>query len=344
MVLAEAPMLAAPSPQALQSTCHQCLQPLPPGAAASRQATNSAGPGSSSSNTGSSSSRTSIPICSSSCSEAAERSWARSAAAADLAPLQEACRRGAEKFPLMLARLACLRIQQQQQQQAGRSSSSIMDASSSGAAAPAASHEAAASAAADAPMQGDPLTQLQHLCYANLPEVPPPWVELHRLLLQGLRPLCGSSSGAGLESGRGSSGGSIDPDWLERTFSLQWFSDALSRLHLNSFRRAVLPGRGWWWVFLRALGCTCGIGLHCVCTRACCTPSQVCLPCTLACASGLLSHRCRVDTVPPLDTSDPSALLRAAAASLSGADAGAAAHHTGSAAYLLASMLNHRWG
>jgi len=51
-----------------------------------------------------------------------------------------------------------------------------------------------------------------------------------------------------------------------------------------------------------------------------------------------------VDTVPPLDASDPSALLRAAAASLSGADAGAAAHRTGSAAYLLASMLNHRWG
>ncbi|KAI7842565.1 hypothetical protein COHA_003801 [Chlorella ohadii] len=246
-------------------------------------------------------------MCSSSCSEAAERSWARAAEAADLAPLQEACRRGAEKFPLMLARLACLRIQRQQQQ-AGRSSSSSsstssMEASSSGAA-PATAHEAAASTPADAPMQGDPLTQLQHLCYANLPEVPPPWVELHRLLLQGLRPLC-SSSGAGLESGRcGSSGaglqssggsggggsggdgssGSIDSDWLERTFSLQWFSDALSRLHLNSFR---------------------------------------------------------VDTVPPLDASDPSALLRAAAASLSGADAGAAAHHTGSAAYLLASMLNH---
>ena len=56
------------------------------------------------------------------------------------------------------------------------------------------------------------------------------------------------------------------------------------------------------------------------------------------------AHLRRVDTVPPLDTSDPAALLRAAAASLAGADAGAAAHHTGSAAYLLASMLNHRWG
>lgn len=48
--------------------------------------------------------------------------------------------------------------------------------------------------------------------------------------------------------------------------------------------------------------------------------------------------------MPLLDASDRSALLRAAAASLSGADAGAATHHTGSAAYLLASMLNHRCG
>ena len=46
-----------------------------------------------------------------------------------------------------------------------------------------------------------------------------------------------------------------------------------------------------------------------------------------------------MDTVPPLDASDPSALLRAAAASLAGS--ASAAHHTGSAAYLLASLLNH---
>ena len=41
----------------------------------------------------------------------------------------------------------------------------------------------------------------------------------------------------------------------------------------------------------------------------------------------------------PLDPSDPAALLRAASASLAGA--GAAAHATGAAAYLLASMVNH---
>lgn len=78
-------------------------------------------------------------------------------------------------------------------------------------------------------MQGDPLTQLHHLCFANLPEVPQPWVELHRLLRQGLQPLCIGGSCGGWGSG-------ISADWLDRTFSLQWFSDALSRLHLNSFR------------------------------------------------------------------------------------------------------------
>lgn len=55
-----------------------------------------------------------------------------------------------------------------------------------------------------------------------------------------------------------------------------------------------------------------------------------------------------MDTVPPLDPSDPAALLRAAAASLGGATpaggsgvAGPAQHLPGSAAFLLASMLNH---
>lgn len=43
--------------------------------------------------------------------------------------------------------------------------------------------------------------------------------------------------------------------------------------------------------------------------------------------------------MPPLDRSDPTALLRAAAASLSGA--AAPTHATGSAAFLLGSMLNH---
>ena len=50
--------------------------------------------------------------------------------------------------------------------------------------------------------------------------------------------------------------------------------------------------------------------------------------------------------MPPLDPSDPAALMRAAAASLGGgslpgAAAAAGQHHTGSAVYLLASMLNH---
>lgn len=239
VVLSEAPMLAAPSPHALDSTCHQCLQPLPAGPAARRHAISSSSIGTGSGTDGGSSSSTSIPMCSSSCAEAAERSWAAAAAAADLAPLQEACRQRGEKFPLMLARLACLRIQQQQQQQVASSGSTR--ASSSGAAA---GTVTAAAAAADAPLQGDPLTQLQHLCYANLPEVPQPWVELHGLLLQGLRPLCSSSSGSGGESSSG-----VTVDWLERTLSVEWFSDALSRLHLNSFRQAAMAGWG-------------GFGLH----------------------------------------------------------------------------------
>ena len=53
-----------------------------------------------------------------------------------------------------------------------------------------------------------------------------------------------------------------------------------------------------------------------------------------------------MDTVPPLDlSSDPTALLRAAATSLGGTFAAGGAdpapHHTGSAVYSLASLLNH---
>lgn len=53
----------------------------------------------------------------------------------------------------------------------------------------------------------------------------------------------------------------------------------------------------------------------------------------------LPSLRCRVDTVPALPTLDHAALLRAATGLLSGT--GTPAHATGSAAFLLASMLNH---
>jgi hypothetical protein len=61
---------------------------------------------------------------------------------------------------------------------------------------------------------------------------------MHRLLLQGLQPLCSSGSsggGSGGDSRRGPAQ-ACSSGWLQERFSLQWFCDGLARLHLNSFR------------------------------------------------------------------------------------------------------------
>ena len=194
-------MLAAPSPHALDTTCHQCLAPLAPrlpGAAAAAAQ---------------------LPMCSPGCAAEAQRTWAEAAGACDFGPLQQACAESGSKFPLMLARLACLHIQAELR--GGRGADA-----------------AAANGDEDAPPAGDPLTQLSRLCYANVPQPPQPWVELHSLLLHGLRPLCSSGGGDGWLGQR------CGAEWLERHFSLDWFCGALARLHINSFRSVGRGGCG----------------------------------------------------------------------------------------------------
>ncbi|KAL4857629.1 Histone-lysine N-methyltransferase [Chlorella vulgaris] len=264
LLIEEAPLLAAPSPHAMDCTCHHCLRPL----------------ASSSGSTSGSKGTSSLRFCSPSCGAAARQAWAVAAERCSFGALQQACRERAEKFPLMAAQLACIQVQRH----LGLGSSS--SSSNSSGANPLAAATAAV-AEAEGPAMGDPVTQLRHLCFANMPDVPQPWTELHQLLLQGLRPLsAGFKPGGDVSSSSSSSGSgseSVSPEWLEQQFGIEWYCDTLARLHLNSFR---------------------------------------------------------VDTMPVhLDPSDPSALLKAAMAHLS--DAGSASHRTGSAAYLLASMLNH---
>ena len=215
-------MLAVPSPHALGTTCHQCLAPLAPGSAASPGHTTAAA-----ASTSASASGAALPFCSPSCTSAARQAWAQAGAGCDFRELQQACRESGEKFPLMLAQLAGLHIQRH-----------LIGGSSAAAAA-----AAAEDAAADVVLRGDPLTQLRHLCYANIGEAPEPWVQMHRLLLQGLQPLCSISSGSS-GGGSGASGGdsrrgpaqACSSGWLQERISLQWFCDGLARLHLNSFR------------------------------------------------------------------------------------------------------------
>lgn len=110
----------------------------------------------------------------------------------------------------------------------------------------------------------------------------------------------------------------------------------------------------------QAPGLQCGEGAKIAADGAALHALPAHIPPSCLCFTPLIHHThtfpLRVDTVPPLDLSaDPSALLRATAASLGGSTAAAATpyatiagsggsaaqHRPGSAAFLLASLLNH---
>lgn len=231
----EAPMLWTSHPDSLAATCHSCLRPLAP-SGGSAQAGNLSSSDSSTSTgssidrahgrSGSSGAASRLRFCSTDCRAEAEGTWAAAAADCNLAPLQQACRDGGDKFPLMAAQLACMQVQRWEQQDGGPgqqatagNSGSSTDAAASGAAAAASWQEGPVA-------RGDALSQLRHLCYANTPQPPEPWVRMHSLLLQGLQPLAGSARWAA----------ACTPERLRREFSLGWFCDMLARLHLNAFR------------------------------------------------------------------------------------------------------------
>ncbi|KAL4448227.1 hypothetical protein ABPG75_005446 [Micractinium tetrahymenae] len=306
VVYEEAPMLWTPHPApAPPTTCHACLRPLAPSAGCEEARASGISDSTSSSDgdhsAGRQGSAPRLRFCSPGCRADAEATWAAAAADCDFWPLQQACREAGEKFPLMAAQLACMQVQRWQQQQQQQQDGTEQHGTAGGTSTVTSTGGAPAAAPAwqgEPPTRGDALTQLHHLCYANIAVPPEPWVRLHSLLLRGLQPLASSARWAGV----------CTAERLQLEFSPEWFCGVLARLHLNAFR---------------------------------------------------------VDTVPPLDLSDPSALLRAAAASLGGSGAAAAAfgaavpgsssggsssgsgagstaqHHPGSAAFLLASMLNH---
>lgn len=228
-------MLWTSHPDSLAATCHSCLRPLAP-SGGSAQAGNLSSSDSSTSTgssidrahgrSGSSGAASRLRFCSTDCRAEAEGTWAAAAADCNLAPLQQACRDGGDKFPLMAAQLACMQVQRWEQQDGGPgqqatagNSGSSTDAAASGAAAAASWQEGPVA-------RGDALSQLRHLCYANTPQPPEPWVRMHSLLLQGLQPLAGSARWAA----------ACTPERLRREFSLGWFCDMLARLHLNAFR------------------------------------------------------------------------------------------------------------
>jgi SET and MYND domain-containing protein len=188
----EQPMLCTPSPAALDSTCASCLRPLMP---LSFPASAIVGENKKS--------HKDHRFCSEACENSALDTWLQIYSICDFASLRKACKEKAEKFPLMVARLACLDLQQQQQQE--KSINSLENSQSS---------------IETSMMRGDALKDLSSLCYANIPKAPADWTTMHALLLQGL-----DASGQ-LSTSK---------------FDLDWYTWVLSRLHLNVFRVDTVP-------------------------------------------------------------------------------------------------------
>lgn len=233
-------MLWTPHPSSLATTCHSCLRPLPPNSGSKLPQPLSSSDSSRETTSGfspvSSGDAPRLHFCSPGCRAEAEATWAAVAADADLRPLQQACREGGDKFPLMAAQLACMQVQrweQQDQQKGQQRTAKGGDRSQQHmggdpiAAGPTEAPPAGAAPWSDEPIaRGDALTQLRHLCYANMPQPPEPWVRLHSLLLQVLQPLASSARW----------GAVCTPERLQREISLDWFCGVLARLHLNAFR------------------------------------------------------------------------------------------------------------
>ena len=211
VVLCEAPLLATPSPHALACTCHYCLRPL----RAVQGSAAAAAPA----------------YCSDACASAAEAEFAGTAALADLRELEAACRQTGEKFPLLAARLACLlaQVRWRGEQPSSRDSSSSSSSSSRG-------DRSHASVWGQAAGRGDPASDLRHLCFANVRQPPQDWVDMHGLLQRGLAPLA-----AALGRKQQQQAAADWDAWLRSTFSLEFYSWALSRLHLNVFRVDTVP-------------------------------------------------------------------------------------------------------
>ncbi|GAB4817138.1 hypothetical protein N2152v2_004184 [Parachlorella kessleri] len=137
----------------------------------------------------------------------------------DFGPLIESCRQAGEKLPLMMARLACIIVTAWQSGgvdvlRGGR----IGGSGGSGVQGPV--------------LRGNPVEDLDQLCFANVPSPPPPWRDMHAMLLEGL---LSHPSNSNLGSA------AVWREIVPEMFGLDWYSWALSRLHINVFRVDTVP-------------------------------------------------------------------------------------------------------
>lgn len=183
-------------------------------------------------------------FCSAQCLAAAAGSYLAVERSGDWTALERHCASHGERFPLMAARLACMRASVELRRMGGGAAESL--ARAAGALAPPTPQPADGSSGTASgghqagTVAGDALNDLGALCFANVSGPPPePWSEAHGLLLEALRPAVQQLAGAAAAEAA-----------LRDVSQLQWFVDFMSRVHLNAFKveSAVpmwcLPGAG----------------------------------------------------------------------------------------------------
>ena len=170
-----------------------------------------------------------------------------------LSAFEASCRANGERFPLMAARLAFTRLTRaitgHSQGREGRTPpASVTSLRTAGA-------EAGSAASTSAqPFQGDPVSDLGFLCFANVSKpYPEPWVQLYGLLRQALEaavraaeeqllvpPTHSQHPGAGDVAERAQQEAAAASAAALRAelelLDLDWFVSVLSRLHINVFR------------------------------------------------------------------------------------------------------------
>ena len=202
----EFPMLLTPPPSRKGHVlCHGCLAPLP-----WERDLSSA-----------------LRFCSDGCKNRARKEWLSVYEMCDFDALLSLCEKRGEKYPLMVARVACMILQRHVSTSADRSCWMTDN--------PASSFDEIAKTTESGKdiLKGDAVSDLRYLSYANLSidqetdeglgmqSIPEPWMESHRELQQGLEALNGRDS-------RFST--------LIDAFNPKWFASVLSRLHINTFR------------------------------------------------------------------------------------------------------------
>lgn len=191
VIHSEKPMLCFPALKHVAKVCRHCLTPLQ-----SRQASVSA-----------------LHFCSKSC-ETAAFAYSRTEKLLDLSPLSEYCVEYKERFPLLLARAACMHLSKQLQPTEWHPSSS-----------PAVKQQSS-----NAP-QGDIWQDYMFLTYAHVPPPPPsPWIETHALLQKAVHDFVRK------QQARVPTNVHQPLIAAAADLSLEWYVGMLARLHINSFR------------------------------------------------------------------------------------------------------------